>query len=65
MYTQAGCRTIIIEPTRLGEETSRWISMGNFLRKTSLISGCGAFILGMFYVVEGVKGLVVLSRKEP
>ena len=32
--------------------------MGNFLRKTSLISGCGAFILGMFYVVEGVKGLV-------
>ncbi|EDS34798.1 conserved hypothetical protein [Culex quinquefasciatus] len=30
---------IIIEPTRLGEETGRWIAVGNCLHKTALVSG--------------------------
>nr|XP_006005143.1 PREDICTED: transmembrane protein 11, mitochondrial-like isoform X1 [Latimeria chalumnae] len=32
-------RYIVIEPARLGEETARWISVGNCLHKTALISG--------------------------
>merc|ERR1712150_111061 len=32
--------------TRLGEETARWISVGNLLHKIAVISGFGAFSLG-------------------
>jgi hypothetical protein len=32
---------IIIEPTQLGEETSRWIRVGNCLHKTSVLSAIG------------------------
>ncbi|XP_069762118.1 transmembrane protein 11, mitochondrial isoform X1 [Narcine bancroftii] len=30
---------IIIEPTRIGDETARWIAVGNCLHKTSVIAG--------------------------
>ena len=30
---------IIIEPTKLGDETSRWIKAGNCLHKTAMLSG--------------------------
>ncbi|XP_072044153.1 transmembrane protein 11, mitochondrial-like [Amphiura filiformis] len=30
---------IIIEPSRLGDETARWITVGNSLHKTSVITG--------------------------
>ncbi|XP_050390507.1 transmembrane protein 11, mitochondrial [Patella vulgata] len=43
---EAGIQTIIIEPTRLGDETSRWISVGNFLHKTSVLAGLGSLICG-------------------
>lgn len=31
--------TIVIEPIELGLETARWISVGNFLHKTSVVCG--------------------------
>lgn len=30
---------IVIEPVKLGVETARWISVGNFLHKTAVLSG--------------------------
>lgn len=38
----AGCEVIVIEPTQLGDETARWISVGNCLHKTAVVSGIGA-----------------------
>ncbi|XP_053546588.1 transmembrane protein 11, mitochondrial [Bombina bombina] len=32
-------RYIVIEPARLGDETARWISVGNCLHRTSVITG--------------------------
>lgn len=42
----AGCTVIVIEPTQLGEETSRWISVGNCLHKTAVLTGIGAITTG-------------------
>lgn len=42
----AGCMYIIIEPTQLGEETARWIFVGNCLHKIAVISGLGAIAAG-------------------
>lgn len=36
---EAGYKYIIIEPTQLADETVRWITVGNFLSKTAIISG--------------------------
>lgn len=38
------CSTIVIEPTKLGEQTARWISIGNCLHKTAVLSGFGSLI---------------------
>lgn len=38
-------RYIVIEPTKLGEETSRWIRVGNCLHKTCVLSGLAALLL--------------------
>ena len=43
---QAGCHQIVIEPSKLGDETARWISVGNVLHKTSIVTGIGAFATG-------------------
>ncbi|XP_072282452.1 transmembrane protein 11, mitochondrial-like isoform X2 [Pyxicephalus adspersus] len=32
-------RYIVIEPARLGDETARWISVGNCLHRTSVVTG--------------------------
>ncbi|OCT72915.1 transmembrane protein 11-A, mitochondrial-like isoform X1 [Xenopus laevis] len=32
-------RYIVIEPARLGDETARWISVGNCLHRTSIVTG--------------------------
>ncbi len=34
-----GCGVIIIEPNILGEETARWISVGNGLHKCAVVFG--------------------------
>ncbi|RVE48174.1 hypothetical protein evm_007234 [Chilo suppressalis] len=36
---EAGVRVIVIEPEPLGEETARWIYVGNLLHKISVYSG--------------------------
>jgi len=46
---EAGCETIVIEPTRLGEETARWIAIGNCLRKTAVMTGFGAVVGGIVW----------------
>ncbi|XP_072168122.1 transmembrane protein 11-B, mitochondrial-like [Diadema setosum] len=35
---------IIIEPSRLGDETARWIMVGNCLHKTSVLSGMACLV---------------------
>lgn len=37
---------IIIEPTELGDETSRWIRVGNCLHKTAVLSAVGCVAVG-------------------
>lgn len=38
------CKMIAIEPTAIGEETARWIQVGNCLHKTAVIAGLGCFV---------------------
>lgn len=40
---------IIIEPTRLGDETGRWITVGNCLHKTAVISGLASVASGIYF----------------
>src|SRR5438034_621621 len=45
----ACCVTIVIEPTKLGEETARWIAVGNCLHKTAVLSGFGSIVSGLIW----------------
>lgn len=36
--------TIVIEPVKLGAETARWIAVGNFLHKVSVLSGLSCLV---------------------
>ncbi|XP_055377029.1 transmembrane protein 11 homolog, mitochondrial [Condylostylus longicornis] len=40
---------IIIEPTRLGDETGRWITVGNCLYKTAVLSGLSSVVSGLIW----------------
>lgn len=42
-----GCQTIVIEPCRLGEETARWIFVGDCLSKASILTGLGSVASGL------------------
>lgn len=42
------CSVIVIEPTKLGDETARWITFGNYLHKTAVISGITSIISGKY-----------------
>lgn len=44
---ESECSLIIIEPSKLGDETSRWIAVGNCLHKTAALSGLAAIITGV------------------
>ncbi|XP_013384776.1 transmembrane protein 11-A, mitochondrial [Lingula anatina] len=44
---------IIIEPTKLGDETARWIKVGNCLHKTSLLSGVCCLAVGKLWPQVG------------
>ena len=46
-------KTIIIEPAKLGDETARWIAVGNCLHKTSVLSGLGCLGSGMAWPERG------------
>ncbi|XP_014212264.1 transmembrane protein 11, mitochondrial isoform X2 [Copidosoma floridanum] len=41
------CQLIVIEPTKLGDETARWIAVGNCLHKTAALSGLAAIVTGL------------------
>uniref|UniRef100_A0A1B6CYV5 Transmembrane protein 11 n=1 Tax=Clastoptera arizonana TaxID=38151 RepID=A0A1B6CYV5_9HEMI len=44
---EACCKLIVIEPSRLGDETARWIAVGNCLHKTAVLSGVSAIAMGL------------------
>lgn len=46
---EAGSSIIVVEPSRLGDETARWIAVGNCLHKTAILSGIGAIVTGRYY----------------
>ncbi|XP_064618489.1 transmembrane protein 11-B, mitochondrial-like [Lineus longissimus] len=46
-------KTIVIEPTKLGDETARWISVGNCLHKTAVLTGFGSLAIGLMYPQHG------------
>lgn len=45
---EAAVPVIVIEPVRLGDETARWIAVGNCLHKTSVLAGLGSVLSGIF-----------------
>ena len=42
-------KTIVVEPCKLGEDTARWISCGNCLHKTAVLSGLASLAGGAMY----------------
>ncbi|XP_046369944.1 transmembrane protein 11, mitochondrial-like isoform X1 [Haliotis rufescens] len=50
----ANAKIIIIEPSKLGDETAHWISVGNCLHKTSVLTGLGALISGGCWPKRGL-----------
>lgn len=44
---ESECSLIVIEPSKLGDETSRWIAVGNCLHKTAALSGLAAIATGL------------------
>ncbi|XP_012273184.1 transmembrane protein 11 homolog, mitochondrial isoform X2 [Orussus abietinus] len=46
---ESECSLIVIEPSKLGDETSRWIAVGNCLHKTAAISGLAAIVTGLVW----------------
>lgn len=45
---EAGVSVIVIEPEPLGEETARWIYVGNLLHKVSVYSGLCSIASGVY-----------------
>jgi len=54
---------IVIEPSKLGEETSRWIRVGNCLHKTAVISGLASIVLPQF--LPDPNGLLAVFTRLP
>ncbi|KAL1140233.1 hypothetical protein AAG570_000165 [Ranatra chinensis] len=44
-----GYSVIVVEPTRLGDETARWIAVGNCLHKTAVVTGIGTIVSGLIW----------------
>ncbi|XP_030752400.1 transmembrane protein 11, mitochondrial [Sitophilus oryzae] len=44
-----GCAIIVIEPSQLGDETARWITVGNCLHKISVITGLSSIVCGFVW----------------
>lgn len=49
---ESECSLIVIEPSKLGDETSRWITVGNCLHKTAALSGAAAILAGNQISIE-------------
>ncbi|XP_043945320.1 transmembrane protein 11, mitochondrial [Protopterus annectens] len=41
---EAQYKYIVIEPTRIGDETARWITVGNCLHKTAVLAGISCLL---------------------
>lgn len=41
-------KIIIIEPSKLGDETTRWIAVGDWIHKVAMCSGLGSITIGKF-----------------
>lgn len=46
---EEGIDVIVIEPTRLGDETARWIAFGNCLHKTAVLAGMGSIVTAFIW----------------
>lgn len=40
-------KIIIIEPSKLGDETTRWIAVGDWIHKVAMCSGLGSITIGI------------------
>ncbi|XP_045211361.2 transmembrane protein 11, mitochondrial-like [Mercenaria mercenaria] len=49
---------IVIEPRNLGDETARWIKVGNCLHKTSVVTG---FVSGVVQYMDSSRNFVIIS----
>lgn len=49
---EAQYRYIVIEPTRIGDETARWVAVGNCLHKTAVLSGTACLLTPLALPVE-------------
>lgn len=58
---ESECSLIVIEPSKLGDETSRWIAVGNCLHKTAALSGLAAIVTGLshLYVKVSLKHVII------
>jgi len=46
---ESKCDLIVIEPDRLGEETVRWIRLGDCLHSTAMITGSGSVVSALLW----------------
>ena len=44
-----GYEVIVIEPSRVGKETARWISVGRWLRYTAMTSAVSCLVIGVMW----------------
>ncbi len=45
---ESGCKLIVIEPVGLGDRAIRWIRVGNFLHKSTVLSSLGVLVVGPY-----------------
>ncbi len=46
---EAKASVIVIEPSKLGDETARWIMVGNCLHKTAVLAGLSCIVTGVSF----------------
>ncbi|XP_023674960.1 transmembrane protein 11, mitochondrial isoform X2 [Paramormyrops kingsleyae] len=49
---EAQYKYIVIEPTRIGDETARWVTVGNCLHKTAVLSGLACLLAPLSLPVQ-------------
>ncbi|KAI2666405.1 Transmembrane protein 11, mitochondrial [Labeo rohita] len=49
---EAQYRYIVIEPTRIGDETARWVAVGNCLHKTAVLAGAACLLTPLALPVD-------------
>lgn len=55
---------IIIEPTKLGDETARWIKAGNCLHKTAVFSGLATIASSNYLNLFFLKSYILMFLNE-